>query len=133
VTRHAFVRLPVYIWAAPSTLVGLLFALLALHRGRLAIVDGVLEAQGPLLARVLGAVRLVPSGIAAITLGHVVLGRDAATLEWTRAHERVHVRQSERWGPLFVPAYLVASAWAVMQGGHAYYDNVFEREARRSG
>jgi len=67
--------------------------------------------------------------IAAITLGHVVLGCDEATLTRTRRHERVHVRQYERWGPLFIPAYLLASAWLGLRGFNAYLDNPFEVEA----
>jgi hypothetical protein len=50
-------------------------------------------------------------------------------LDETRAHERVHVAQCERWGPLFVPAYLAAGAWAWARGRHPYFDNPFEREA----
>lgn len=68
-------------------------------------------------------------GADAMTLGHVVIGRDAMALEGTRAHERVHVRQYERWGPFFVPAYFLAGAWALLRGGHPYFDNRFEREA----
>jgi hypothetical protein len=60
-----------------------------------------------------------------------VLARDEAALDETRAHERVHVAQCERWGLLFVPAYLGASALAWLRGGDAYFDNVFEREAWR--
>jgi hypothetical protein len=44
-----------------------------------------------------------------MTLDHVVIARDRDSLESTRDHERVHVRQCEVWGPLFVPAYLAAS------------------------
>jgi hypothetical protein len=122
-----------YVWASPATLPGLALALLAWRRGRLALTDGVVEAHGPRLAWLLD--RLVPvQGAAAVTLGHVVIARDAPALEATRRHERVHVRQYERWGPLFVPAYLAASAWAWWLGRHFYFDNVFEREARaRSG
>ena len=71
-------------------------------------------------------------GADAMTLGHVVIGRDARALELTRTHERVHVRQYEWWGPFFVPAYLVAGACALMHGGHPYFDNRFEREARQA-
>lgn len=95
-------------------------------------VDGVLEVHGPLLAWLLTHVTLVPGGAAAITFGHVVLGRDRGALESTRAHERVHVRQCETWGPLFVPAYLLASLWAVLRGRHPYLQNWFEVEAYRS-
>jgi hypothetical protein len=92
------------------------------------IVSGVLEAHGPRVARLLDV--LAPRlHVLAMTLGHVVIGRDRAALDATRAHERVHVRQAERWGPLFVPAYLAASAMAWARGGDAYADNGFEREA----
>ena len=85
----------------PATAVGLVFASLALLRGRTVIVNGVVEAHGPLLRWALS--RLIPNrgGASAITLGHVVLGCDAVRLESTRVHERVHVEQYERWGPLF--------------------------------
>ena len=118
-----------YLWASPSSLVGACGALLALRRGRVSVVEGVLEAHGPLLDWVLRH-SLLPGGIAAITLGHVVLARDAATLQYTRRHERAHVAQYERWGPLFIPAYLLCSAWAWLHGGHPYFDNPFEQDAR---
>jgi hypothetical protein len=118
-----------YVWAGPTTILGLVLASLALRGGRVALVDGVVEAHGPILAWALS--RLVPlgGGAHAITLGHVVLARNARLLELTRAHERVHVAQYERWGVLFVPAYLAAGAWAFIRGGHPYFDNRFEREA----
>ena len=61
--------------------------------------------------------------------GHVVLGRDLMLLEMTRPHERVHVRQCERWGIFFLPAYGIASLIALARGGSMYRDNGFEREA----
>jgi hypothetical protein len=120
-----------YVWAAPNTLLGLLLLPAGFWRGHALMVDGVLEVDGPLLAWLLTHVTLVPGGAAAITLGHIVLGRDHWALESTRAHERVHVRQCERWGPLFVPAYLLASLWAVLRGRHPYLENRFEVEAYR--
>ena len=65
-----------------------------------------------------------------MTLGHVVIGRNACVLELTRAHERVHVRQYECWGPFFLPAYFLASVYAVARHRHPYFDNRFELEAR---
>lgn len=120
-----------YLWAGPMTIVGLAFAILAAGRGRVAIVEGVLEAHGPWLCWALS--RLIPmsGGAAAITFGHVVLGRDAESLAITRPHERVHVEQYERWGPLFIPAYLLAGLWECARGRHPYFDNRFEREALR--
>ncbi len=67
-----------------------------------------------------------------MTLGHVVIGRDQKLLELTRTHERTHVRQCERWGPLFIPAYFAASVLALARGQRPYLDNHFEREAYAS-
>ena len=119
-----------YVWAAPATALGLVFALLALRGGRIALVEGVVEAHGPLVRWALTHLAVVPGGVAAITFGHVVLGRDGDALEWSRAHERVHVAQYERWGLLFLPAYVAASLWAFVRGGDFYLDNAFERAAR---
>jgi hypothetical protein len=120
-----------YLWAGPASCVGLLFAVIGtVGGGRISLHTGVIEAEGRLLAWGLTHLTLVDGGVAAITFGHVVLGRDAATLAWTRAHERVHVRQYERWGPLFIPLYIAASLWAAVRGRNAYLENRFEREAR---
>jgi hypothetical protein len=67
-----------------------------------------------------------------MTLGHVILGQSAADLNLVRDHEQAHVRQAERWGPAFIPAYLAASVLAWRRGGHYYRDNWFERDARRA-
>lgn len=121
-----FVR---YLWASPATVMGLALCLLAGRRERVAVVDGVVEAHGPALRWMLRWLVPIGGGATAMTLGHVVLGRDADALETTRSHERVHVAQYERWGPLFVAAYLAASAWAALTGRHFYFDNAFEVEA----
>jgi hypothetical protein len=124
------VRLLVYLWTLPTTCVGLLLAPLALlSGGKLRIVDGVLEIQGPLVAFFLRRCVPIPGGASAMTLGHVVIGRDQHCLDSSRDHERVHVRQCERWGPLFIPVYLLASLMVKLRGGDAYRDNPFEREA----
>ncbi len=120
------------IWALPNTILGLVLTILALCTGgRAAMVNGVVESHGGALGFLLR--RLVPirGGASAMTLGHVVAGRDPASLERTRAHERVHVRQYERWGPFFLPAYLVATLIATVKGRHYYHDNHFERAARK--
>lgn len=82
-----------------------------------------------MLAWMLAHLALLAGGVSALTLGHVVVARDDRALETTRPHERVHVRQYETWGPLFVPAYLAASLAAVMRGRHFYFGNRFEIEA----
>jgi len=119
-----------YIWASPNSLIGLLFLpSVVFRRGGFQIVDGVLEVHGSLIARVLRHCIPIAGGASAITFGHVVLGRDAEALSLTRAHERVHVRQYERWGPAFIPAYLVAAIWGFVTGAGVYHGNFFEREA----
>ena len=119
-----------YLWALPTTMVGLLAAGASLiSGGRPRIVRGVIEIHGGLAAVFLRFAPFVRGGASAITLGHVVLGRDAMALELSRDHERVHVEQCERWGPLFIPAYLIASLIAALRGRNPYLDNPFEREA----
>ncbi|WP_232411040.1 hypothetical protein [Methylophilus sp. 5] len=119
-------RLLCYSWAAPTSLLGLLLASLLLASGaRARRVDGVLEVSGGWLANALTQL----SGFAALTLGHVVLGHSADCLHRLRSHEHVHVRQAERWGIFFAPAYLLAGLWQWLRGRHAYYDNPFELEA----
>jgi hypothetical protein len=119
------------VWAAPATLLGLATASLALAGGSLRLADGVIEAHGPWLGWCLRHLIPMPGGAAAITIGHVVLARDRLALERTRAHERIHVRQYERWGPVFIPAYFAASLWLLLIGRDPYADNPFEREAFR--
>ena len=120
-----------YAWALPTTVVGLPFLpLVFLSRtGGAKVVDGVLELHGGPVNFFLRHCTLLKGGASAMTLGHVVLGRDERLLDLTREHERVHVRQCERWGPLFIPAYLLASVLVMLRGGRPYEDNPFEREA----
>jgi hypothetical protein len=123
-----------YLWAGPVTAAALpLAALAAATGGRVRVSDGVVEAAGGVLRPLLA--RAVPGfPIAAITLGHVVLASGERALVETRAHERVHVRQYERWGPLLPLLYLASSAAAVARGREAHGGNVFERQAfRESG
>lgn len=120
-----------YLWVAPVSIPAAGIALLArLSGGQAMLREGVLEASDGFLTVVLARI-YPPMVISAITLGHVVLGRTRADLDATRSHERVHVRQYERWGALFPFLYLGASLAALLSGRHAYHDNRFEREACR--
>lgn len=123
-------RLFLYVWAFPATLLGLALVPIAVMQGGSAtIVRGVLEVHGGIVTWLLQRGLPFAGSAAAMTLGHVILGCDAACLEFSRNHEHVHVRQYERWGPLFIPAYLAASFVIYLRGGDAYLDNPFEREA----
>jgi hypothetical protein len=125
-------RLFLYLWVAPTSAPGLVMVVLARATGGgVAIVDGVIEAHGGaatfFLRRIVGI--WLRGGASAMTLGHVVIGQTPDDLERTRSHERIHVEQCERWGPLFFPAYLTASIIALARGKSGYRDNAFEREA----
>ena len=123
-------RMLVYVWALPGTAVGIPAVLAAvLGGGTVRVVDGVLEVEGELVRRVLGWGFPWVGPVSAITLGHVVVGFDRVSLERTRRHERVHVRQYERWGPFFIPAYVACSLVCRLRGRDPYRDNRFEREA----
>ena len=119
-------RAAAYAWASPYTITGIAIGLLL--GGRFQCVDGVIEIYGPRIGRVLRRF-WVPA--LAVTFGHVVFGQNESALRLTRNHERVHVRQYERWGIAFVPAYLMC--WIVLQikGKDGYRDNPFEIEAYR--
>jgi len=120
------IRVVAYLWASPNTCFGIAVGLVL--GGRFSLVDGVIEIHGPGVSKLLQRM-WVPA--AAMTLGHAVLGQSAHCLRRTRSHERVHVRQYERWGPLFIPAYLIASAALIAVGKDGYYGNPFEMEAYR--
>lgn len=110
------------VWAAPLSAVGLLLAVLSGGRPRW-------EAQlGCVVVRGVGgpsrlALRAV--GAHANTVGLIVLSRRADPDPVLLAHEAVHVRQSERLGPLIMPAYV----WLAARFG--YRDHPLERAARR--
>lgn len=124
-------RLVRYVWASPATLLGLLIALAArASGGTLRRVGGVLEVAGGWPAWLLARGFPFSGAVAALTLGHVVLGVSLAALTATRAHERAHVRQFERWGLLLLVLYPLAGLLAWLRGGNPYRDNVFERDAR---
>ena len=123
-------RIIAYVWASPNTALGLLFAPVAFASGgTVRLVTGVVEIEGRAIAWALEHLVPLSTGAEALTLGHVVLGRSVESLDLTRPHERVHVRQYERWGPLFIPAYFGSSLVAMLRGQDPYMANRFEREA----
>lgn len=115
------------LWTSPNTLFGLLVGLVAFPFGcKGKWVEGAIEIHGRLIRRMLG---WLPNNIRAITLGHAILGVDERSLEIAREHEHVHIRQYELWGPFFITAYLLSSAYLKLVGKDPYYDNPFEKQA----
>jgi hypothetical protein len=125
-------RIAAYVWAGPNTLLGLAAGLVMLVFGAAARrIQGAIEFSGGAIGLLLSS-RLQPFRFQAVTFGHVILGMSAAALAGAREHEQVHVRQYERWGPFFLPAYLASSVWQLVTGRHVYHDNYFERQAIES-
>ena len=123
-------RIWVYFWALPPTVLGLMLVPGAVIKGgSVRVVDGVFEVHGGVVTGLLKIGLPWTGPAAAMTLGHIILGCDRVCLEKCRTHERVHVRQYERWGPFFIPVYLLVTLISYLHGGDPYQDNFFEREA----
>jgi hypothetical protein len=122
-------RLCRYLWAAPYTVLGLALGGVAMLCGATARRHhGVVEICG---GRIGATIARLPRALSfsAMTLGHVILAVDRFALAQLRLHEHVHVRQYERWGPLFLPAYLLSSLLQLLRGRNPYRENHFERQA----
>ena len=131
-TRRPWMRALLIAWVAPCSAIGLCLGVIALLLGgRARRVAGVLEFWLPERGRLVRALTArLP--FAAITFGHVVIGANREQLVRLRAHERVHVRQYEALGPLFLLAYPLASLIAAARGLPAYRGNWFEVQAYRA-
>jgi hypothetical protein len=123
---HCFSK---YLWALPISCIGIAVVPFVLASGgTVSISSGIIEAEGGILAPILSSIiRRFP--IEAITIGHVVLGRTRLSLARYRVHELIHVRQYERWGPIFPFLYFTSSMMATVRGKDPYRDNIFEQEA----
>src|SRR5262245_13808731 len=96
-----------YLWALPNTLVGICFLPFTLLSGGCVRFErGAMELYGGFPAWFL---RKCCGGAGSMTLGHVILSRDRAMLNYTRDHEHVHVFQYMVWGPFFLPIYGMSS------------------------
>jgi len=117
------------LWALPNTAIGLCIGFTGIaFGGKMQRVGRVIEFYDGGIQWLL---QRLPNGkfTLALTLGHTILGQTEASLGVAREHELVHVRQYERWGPFFLPAYGLASLWMWVTGRRPYRDNPFEREA----
>ena len=110
-----------FVWALPTTVVGLVAGLLTFQVPRMHAGALVFDRGGPrgltwLMARM---------DRAAMTVGFVIVS--SVPVEGAlMIHEREHVRQAMRWGPLFIPAYLLLAV------PYGYRRHPMERRARRA-
>jgi hypothetical protein len=120
------------IWTSPNSLIGLVL-------GVPALLFGARVRRGDNAVGFLDHPLLRLTRIHAITFGNVVLYRpgwepdatvccyEGPALQRLGDHERAHTIQYERWGPLFLPAYLVLALWAFI----VRRPNWLERQADR--
>jgi hypothetical protein len=129
--RPLWLQILLYFWVGPVTLFCLPLAWVAKRTGGGCVVhSGVVEIWGGWVGAWLE--RGIPflGAVNAITLGHLVAGVSPAHLDSSRVHERTHVEQFERWGFFFPLVYLFGGWLAQLRGGHFYWDNPYEIEAR---
>lgn len=107
-----------FVWTLPNTLLGLVLGALTFQVPRLH-AGAIVFDRGPRgVTAVLRAMHR-----SAMTIGFVILS-SVPVQGRLQAHERHHVRQYMRWGPLFIPVYL---AIGVRTG---YRRHPWERAAR---
>ena len=110
-------------WALPGTLIGLLLGVAS--RGRWRIDDGTVIVESER-----GFARFLRRrGYRAITFGQVIVSHGALS-DRLRSHERVHVWQWTRGGPVFALLYGAEAVRCLLLRRPVYRDNVFERQAR---
>ena len=120
-----------HLWAAPCSVLGLAAGAIALALGgRARVSAGALEVtyreRPDDCGRLASKLRF-----RAIVFGHVILAVTREELQRIGPHERVHVEQYERWGPLFFVAYGLSSLWQLVRGRSPYWHNHFEIQARK--
>ena len=118
------------LWASPCSAVGVVLAgICLLAGGQARWSSGALEVTYRETEESCGRLaRMLP--FRGIVFGHVILAVTRSELLSIGPHERIHVQQYERWGPLFFFAYGASSVWQFLQGRSVYRDNYFEIQAR---
>jgi hypothetical protein len=110
-----------FVWALPTTAIGLVLGLLTFQVPRLHGGALVFDRRG---ARGLTWL-LAKMHRSAMTVGFVIVS-SVPVRGTLLEHERQHVRQSMLWGPLFVPAYLLLAI------AYGYRRHPMEVRARRA-
>lgn len=127
---NRYSKLATLIWASPCSAIGLALAsITVLAGGKAKWSSGALEVSfRDSLASCGARARTFP--FRGIVFGHVILAVTREELLSIGPHERVHVAQYERWGPLFFLAYGASSLWQLALGRPPYWSNHFEVQAR---
>ncbi|MCR5886105.1 signal peptide prediction [Rhizobacter sp. J219] len=119
------------LWAAPCSAIGLLLATIPLALGgKAAWRQGALEVTYRQSQASCGKLaRSLP--FRGIVFGQVILAVSEEELFRIGPHERVHVEQYERWGPVFFLAYGLSGLGQLLHGRSPYWYNHFEVQARQ--
>ncbi|HJS27429.1 MAG TPA: hypothetical protein VJ913_09930 [Actinomycetota bacterium] len=109
-----------FVWTVPNTVLGLVLGAFTFQLPRAHGGAFVFDRSPRGLTRLLRAM-----GRTAMTVGFVIVA--AVPVEGTLlAHERYHIHQYARWGPFFIPVYLVLAV------PYGYRRHPMERAARRA-
>jgi hypothetical protein len=109
-----------FVWTVPNTVLGLVLGALTFQLPRAHGGALVFDRTPRGLTSLLRAM-----GRTAMTVGFVIVA--AVPVEGTLlAHERYHIRQYSRWGPFFIPVYLILAI------PYGYRRHPMERAARRA-
>lgn len=109
-----------FIWTLPNTLLGLLAGVLTFQAPR--VQEGALVFDRTPRGLTWLLLRMNRS---AMTVGFVIVSARPLT-PTALAHERHHIRQYCRWGPLFIPVYVTLAV------PYGYWRHPFEIAARRA-
>jgi hypothetical protein len=90
-----------FVWTLPNTVLGVVAGALTFQLPR--VVEGALVFDRG--ARGLTALMRAMNRTA-MTIGYVIVSSDPVAGTLLR-HEQHHIRQYERWGPFFIPVYLL--------------------------
>ncbi|HJU57746.1 MAG TPA: hypothetical protein VJ774_03325 [Actinomycetota bacterium] len=109
-----------FIWTMPNTVLGLVLGALTFQLPRAHGGAFVFDRRPRGVTRILRVMNRT-----AMTVGFVIVA--AVPVEGTLlAHERHHIRQYARWGPLFIPVYVMLAI------PYGYRRHPMERAARRA-
>ena len=112
------------LWRSPNEALGRLAGAIVSRSSR-RTVRGATILEDPRYDRLF---RLVPRHPTAMTFGSTIVARRPLD-DPLVAHELTHVEQYHRWGPLYLPLYLLGATWGLIRHRDSYTGNPFEARA----